>query len=88
MLTRLYAMRAEVLEEQGKLESPEVLDVEDVSREWAMEKLAIAADSSSDRFKIGELFGGHEALHCKVGVCHTRTTLVGVIEADLKALSY
>uniref|UniRef100_A0A915ADN1 C2H2-type domain-containing protein n=3 Tax=Parascaris univalens TaxID=6257 RepID=A0A915ADN1_PARUN len=69
MLTRLYAMRAEVLEEQGKLESPEVLDVEGVSREWAMEKLAIAADSSSDRFKIGELFGGHEALHCKV--CHS-----------------
>uniref|UniRef100_A0A9J2QB47 C2H2-type domain-containing protein n=1 Tax=Ascaris lumbricoides TaxID=6252 RepID=A0A9J2QB47_ASCLU len=74
MLARLYAMRVEVLEEQGKLESPEVLDVEGVTREWALQKLAIVADSSSCRFKIDGLFGGHEALHCKV--CHSNIASV------------
>ncbi|VDM41189.1 unnamed protein product [Toxocara canis] len=69
LIDKLYTMRLELLEEQGKLESPEVLNVEGATKEWAIQKLAIVENMNDLPYKIGELFGGHEALHCKV--CHS-----------------
>ncbi|VDN33076.1 unnamed protein product [Gongylonema pulchrum] len=68
-MEKYHSVGSKIFEEQGKYETPEVLKLEGVNKNWVLQKLGLEPSDEAPNYTVGKVFGGHEALHCNV--CHT-----------------
>lgn len=67
-MEKYHSIGLKILKEQGKYETPEVLRLNGVNKNWVLQKLGLEPSDELPNYTVGGIFEGHDALHCNVSL--------------------